>query len=355
MVNALTGNGLSSLLTTGTNLNTVRIAERMYTDMRKKTDAIEAGYDEDVQPLQARRGTLAGRLRDLQAVQTAVSNGEQQVKDVQLILFEMRTLVNRAEANPDSRSYYVSQFNDRLKEINTIADRYSDTYNIVGNADVKTLLPPEKSVQVSDFTAEETFQALYLGTSFNIIGTGASEGVSYQNEPKSNFMQAVDAPGGDEQDTSILHDSSRVQNVVVSGDTIQFDLDGTTAYTGTVEKGGLGIMPSWYYDNFTDFDGMRQAIRDAESHLNDVSFSLRQIDIEVTPFIARVERDVGKIESALSDAATNKNKEVSEIEEETRRQFEAVEQSLAQSSADLDRYKTILQSLNKGPFADIFT
>ncbi len=355
MVNALTSGGSSSLLSTSdTNLNTVRIAERMYTDMRKKTDAINADYDREIQSLQSRRGTLSGRLRDLEAVEKAVDNGKQQISDVQFILLEMRSFINRAEANPDSKDYYVEQFNQKLKDINEIADRYTSKYNLLGRVDPETLEPEAKSVQVTDFAVEHTFQGLFLGTSFNLIGTGASEGTSYQNEPTANIMQAVDEPGGEELEGTISHDGDRIQNIVLSGDDeIQFDLDGTTTFTGTVQKGGLGLMPAWYYDDFTDFDAMRQAVRDADSHLRDVSYQLTQIDIDVRPLVARVQRDIDKLDSELSDLVGQKTEKVTEIEEETRRQFEAVEQSLAQSAGDITRYKTIMQSIYKGPFTDI--
>ncbi|MBB4267467.1 hypothetical protein [Roseospira visakhapatnamensis] len=355
MVNALSSGGASSLLaSSSTQLNTLRIAERMYTDMRKKTDAITESYAADTQSLQAERGTLTGRQRDLTAVQTAVSNGEQQVSDVRSILLEMRSFINRAEDNPDNRGYYVEQFNARLKEINSIADRYSQTYNLVGRVDPETLEPPAQVVQVSQFGVDATFQGLYLGSSFNLIGTGASEGLSYQNEPSANVMQAVDEPGGEELEGTITHNGTRVQNLVVSDDgSIQFDLDGTTPFTGTVQKGGLGIMPAWYYDDFTDFEGMRQAVRDADRYLNQVSFQLKQIDIEVTPLVDRVQRDLSSVDTDLAEIFAKQQKEVEEIEDETRRQFEAVEQSLSQSAGEITRYKTIMQSIYRGPFTNI--
>jgi len=355
MVSALTGAGASSLLSTSTNLGTVRIASRMYTDMRAKTDAVEANYGDDLQSLRATRGTLTGRRDDLEAVSQAVDNGQKQVTEVRTILLEMRTLVARAEKFPESSGYYQKQFNERLKDINEIADKYSDRYNLVGNVDPKTLLPEPKTVQTADFAIETVFQGQYLGTSFNLIGTGASEGDIYQNYPTANMMQAVKRVGGDElENGAISHNSGRISGVTLSGDDeISFTLDGGTSFTGTVEKGGLGLMPSWYYDDFSDFDAIRKAIRDADDHLREVSGSLVSIDVEAKGLMSRVQRDLDSINEDISDVVKKKNDEVSAIEEETRKQYQAVEQSLSAASGDMARYRTIFQGVSLGPFTDI--
>jgi|GEM_PF-2667606 len=355
MVNALTGGGTLSLASTDS-LATNSIAERMYVDMRKKTDAIGATYDRQIEGFSATAGTLNGRLGDLQDIQTAAENSKEQVTDIKGVLLEMRTLLSRAERHPDSKAYYAKQFNEKLKEINEIADRYTERYNLVGRVDQATLLPAEKKVQVSDYVDEVTFQGLYVGTTFNIVGTGDSEGMTFQNSPTANIMEVMNRPGGKKvaDGPTVGHNNlNRIQNMTMSGDQISFDLDGETSFTGTLEKGGLGLMPAWYYDGFTDLDAARQAVRDADKALRAVTSRATQVSVEVDGYVSRVQRDLDETKDQIKILSSEKTKKVSSIEEETRQQFSAIQSSLSQAEGDIARFKQILAPITRGPFTDI--
>ncbi|MBB4284851.1 hypothetical protein [Roseospira goensis] len=357
MVTALAGGSLlggGSLLPTSTSsLSTTRIAERMYTDMRKKTDAVQLAYQSDLDPLNARLGSVAGRLSDAEDIQVAVENGETQVKEIRQLLLDLRVILSSAERNPDHKDFYAAQFNGTLTEINKVADRYADAYNLLGRPDPETLAPAVKTLQVEDFGVDLEFQGLYAGSSFNLVGTGDSDGTTYQNEPTVNLMQAVTDPGGEELEGTIGHDSDRISAVAVNGESISFTLDGTDSFTGTLEQGGIGLMPAWFYDGFTDLDAASAAVAEAESALEEVSLNLANIGSRITPIVDRLTREKEQVTGEIATLRGTEEQEIAAIENETRRQFTAVENSLKQSSGDIARYKSILAPLNRGPFADL--
>lgn len=355
MINALQGGSLFS--SDRTTLLTTRIAERMYVDMRKKTGAVEEKYDAEIKALTAKSGTATGRAREAGNIQTAVNNGFKQVKEIRSILLEMRTLLDRAGRNTDSSDYYRDQFNERLKKINSIADKYTKTVNIVGHVNAETLEPPAKSLQVSDFAVDKTFQGPFVGTSFTITGTGANDGKSFENDPGAQLMQLVGDVGGDELgEESYLHNGGRIQNVSVTDDTITFDIDGTKEFTGTLKKGGLEIMPSWFYDDLSTADGVeaaKQAIRDADRMLVQASFELRTLKIEIDPVAERLNEEKKESIKAVTQKRAEKLDVVELIENNARREFNAVETSLDTSVGELDNYKRLLSRFNRGPFADL--
>jgi len=337
-----------------------RIAERMYGTMREQTDAIDASYKVKIDAASARSGTVSGRLRDANNVLQGVENGKEQVSQVKQFLRDMKMIVAKAKNNPAAAEFYSEKFNDKIKEINSAVNRYSGDFNTVGRPDEHTLLPDEKVIQVSDFGGNLELQGLYAGTSFNITGTGDSAGLFYQNKPTSDTMYKVDDIGDDDAISVVGHSQGRITNVVVGADdSISFDVDGgESSFTGTLNRGGMELMPSWFYEGLATEDGIdaaKQAIRDAEAHLRDVSFSLTRIKIDLDPAVRRLQTEKDELLETMTSLSGEQFSRIAEIEDATRRQYDAVESSLNVQVSALGGYTALLGASGQGSFVDLLS
>ncbi|MQX35261.1 hypothetical protein [Roseospira navarrensis] len=366
MVSALSGSGTISLLNgtaslTGgankTSLMMTRIGERMFETMRKQTDQVNAAFDARIESLSARQGTIAGRARDASRILDGVEKSEEQITEIKGYLRDLKTIVAKAVKNPSASDFYSEQFNAKITEINRAANRYSGDFNLIGRPNDLTLLPDKKTVQVSDFGGNLELQAKYAGTSFNIKGTGDSAGLFYQNKSTSNVMYKVERIGNDDSLSVVGHDQGRISNLVVGDDgSISFDVDGgASSFTGTLQKGGLEIMPSWFYGDLSDATGTDDAmtaIRKAEKLLQDASFSVTQVKIQVEPKLRRLEQDKQELLDEMSKASGEQYRKVAEIEDETRAQYNAIESSLNSQASALSGYQSILASGTSGKFVN---
>ncbi|KAA5606695.1 hypothetical protein F1188_05015 [Roseospira marina] len=361
MVNALTANVSSLLSTSNSSLMMTRIAERLYADMRQRTDAIDESYQARIDSVSARSGTVSGRLRDAEKVVKATENAKEQVTDIKGFLRDMKRIVAKAENNPAASELYSKQFNEKIQEINQTANRYSGDYNLIGRPNGATLLPEKKSIQVSDNGTNLTVQALYAGTSFNIVGTGADEGFYYKNNPTANVMYKVESLSEDDKRLSVVgHDGGRISGVTVgSDDTITFKVDdgpsgsGGTTFTGTLQKGGLELMPAWYYEELSTTDGIaaaKEAIRDAEANLRKVEFSVTTVKARAQPKLRSLQTEKQNLSDEISALARDQFTKIAEIEDATRAQYNAVESSLNNQSKALSGYQSILRGAASGTF-----
>lgn len=358
MLNALTASGSSLLQTNTTSALVYRVADRLFTEMRAKTDRLDASYQSQFDSLNARKGLLAGVLGEAADIMTGVENGKQQVKDIKTLVMEMRTILSNARQYPSQNKYFAKQFNAKVDEINKIADRHSEDENLLGNVDPATLLPAEKSVRKGVFGGDLEIQGMYVGASFNIIGTGDDAGTAYENKPGLGFMKLVNKPGGEELTGSAMHNGWNISNVVVGADdSIQFDYN-SDQFTGTLEKGGLGLMPAWFYDDLSSEEGVAaasEALTAAESYLREVSFNLQSISIEIKPVLNKIEEQHKGIREQITEMLKQKASETREIEGAATREFNAVEASLENASSNLANHKKLLGSLAQGSFVNILT
>jgi len=363
MISALTASSSSLVSTDTTSLLMTRIAERMYGTMRERTDAIDAAYEAKLDAVSARRGTVAGRLRDAEKVVESVDKAKELIDEIKGFLLDMKKIISKVEDSPTASELYAKQFNDKIKEINQTANRYSGDYNLVGHPNDITLAPEAKTIQIADFGTNLSVQALYAGTSFNIVGTGADAGLFYKNKPTSNVMYKVDSLSDTDPLAVVANDKGSVSNVDTSGGdgAIEFDVaaDGTQVhFSGTLKKGGLGLMPSWYYGELSTTDGVaaaKQAIRDAEAQLRKVSASVTSVNSKVQPKVRALEQEKQVLVDQKADLARDQFMKVAELEDETRAQYSAIETSLNNQSNALSGYQSILRGAASGAFLDMIS
>jgi len=358
MVNALTSGSSSLLSSNPTAFLMNQIAGRLYADMTKEVTAVETKYDPELQSILARRGTVSGRLKEVQNVLDGVKNAETQIDEIKQVLRDMKVTLSKAKAttSDSAKKFYAKQFNEHLKKLNESADQYMPEYNLIGRADERTLLPETKELSTDDGGFIE-LDTLYGGSSFNLIGTDTSEGEYYQNDPSGNFMSKVESLGAEDSLFSISHGTSIFEslNIDRDADTIEFKLnssDGTgDEFKGTIQKGGLGLMPAWYYDDLAGdagIDAAREAVSDAFTQLNRVSFSVTMVETKVKPMATSLEAEKKSLLDDFTATSRLIDDKISDIEDEARREFNAIESSLNAQASALGGYQRILAQVGGG-------
>lgn len=358
MVNALTSGSSSLLSSSPTAFLMNRIAGRLYADMTKEVAAVETKYDAELKSILARRGTVTGRLNEVQNVLDGVGNAERQIDEIKQVLRDMKVTLSKAKATPSdsAKEFYAKQFNEHLKKLNESADQYAPEFNLIGRANERTLLIETKEISSESGVATE-IDTLYGGSSFNLIGTDTSEGEYYRNDPTSNLMAKVESLGAEDSLSVIAHGTSMFESITIDrdADTIEFKLnssDGTgDEFKGTIQKGGLGLMPAWYYDDLADdagIDAAREAVNDAFTKLNRVSFSVTMAEAKVKPMATSLEAEKKSLLDDFVATSSLMDDKIADIEYEARREFNAIESSLNAQSSALNGYQRILALAGRG-------
>ncbi|WP_299438326.1 hypothetical protein [uncultured Rhodospira sp.] len=358
MVNALTAGSSSLLSSDPTAFLMNRIAGRLYADMTKEVTAVETKYNPELQSILARRGTVVGRLKEVQNVLDGVKNAETQIEEIRQVLRDMKVMLSKAKTTTSAtaKEFYAKQFNENLKKLNEVADQYAAEYNLIGRADERTLLPETKELS-SDYGTTTDIDTLYGGSSFNLIGTNASEGEYYQNDPSGNFMSKVESLGAEDPLFVIAHGTSMFETITIDRDanTIEFKLNSSDGngdeFEGTIQKGGLGLMPAWYYNDFEDdagIDAAREAVNDAFTQLNRVSFSVTMAEAKVKPIATSLEAEKKSLLDDFTATSRLMDDKIADIEDEARREFNAIESSLNAQSGALSGYQRILAQVGGG-------
>lgn len=358
MLSPLTANAGSLFQTDTSTYLTRRVADRLFEDMRKQTDAKAESYDARIDPLTTRMLDLSGRIVKYERVGEAVTNAEKQMDEIKAELRELWHVVNDARNASSYSEYSAKSFNAKLQDINDIADRYAARTNLVGRPDPETLLPEPLTARLSEYVDESEFQGPYVGSSFRIELTGDNAGTAFQNSPTANVMKQVDDEDGETVGPTIVHDPGRLSGMTIGDDgSISFSVDGE-AYAGTLTKGGLGIMPSWAYEDLSTPEGIQaafDAIEAAEDHLESARVELLGIKVASERDLATLERQVGTLRQEISDLQDDKILDIYEIETKARQEFKAVEASIQAGASQAGNYARIMGASANGLFTSFLT
>ena len=184
---------------------------------------------------------------------------------------KLNTMTAKAQAilgstDPDARAAFASEFNEALKFINDKVEGASQkigyqTINLVGDVDPSTFKADNLYIRTSDKGGRSMVEGAYMGSNYNIMD---EDGYLWTYSAKEqSFVQR-----------------ENTLSATPTGNKIAFN-----GLTGTVQRGGLGVLDSKFYGDFATDTDVQNAIDDMLSAMTYVKSTGSSIKADATVMI----------------------------------------------------------------------
>ena len=289
----------------------------------------------------------------------AVTNGQEGIEEVRSLLLTVRGSISLAGQNGEDTKLRAGQFDDTFNQINNYAEVGGQGSNIVGNIN-RVDFTPNKIQYSSDPQAAQSFlNGTYIGTDYRIrandgtvwipeLGTDTLTHYSEIQGMKKKFITS-----GIELDDST---STRTGVKLVSYDantraitvniTINPD-EPPRVVTGTLDKTGIGLMPSWFYDGLTTDAGRKRAHADvnrAEVNVTSAAAAVQIAANTVSRDSNRVDAQLGELTRQSIEVQTDQLKAQQELQEKSVQQLVALQTNLKALKNTQQNYLNMLAS-----------
>ncbi len=170
------------------------------------------------------------------AIEIALNNAD----EIRPLLFQLKIDVENAANDPD---FYASRFDDTLAEIFSIAS----SGELSGNVGRATFQNNQTTYAFDQFGHTRTVTGSFLASDYYVTNDGGGLFIPefnsdslrlYESYPNDSLGDAFSVKG-------VQLDSFDGTNV---GFTVDAGLASETSYTGTVNRGGLGVLNAFFYD-----------------------------------------------------------------------------------------------------------
>ena len=295
--------------------------------------------------------------------QVAVDSGQESLEKSANTLLLMRGSVEGAADDPD---FYLDQFNDFVNELYNEAESAGNAFNLVGNINPIDYTPNQIEYRTDLGFGSTTLTGTYIGTNFRIF---ADDGTVWEPDLGTDILQATSSQGGPKQEyttddgvtinkatstrSGITLNSYDPDTGAVSLDISIVPTDAPITVTGTLERTGLGIMQSWFYNDFATEADRAAAFQD----ISNAEIDLTSAGAEIARSAAQLSIDQKRVNQALDDlteqSADVSNKEFDELEEvriRAAQQFLAMEANLDNLSRQQRNYLDAFAGFISSPF-----
>jgi len=192
----------------------------------------------------------------------AVQNGQESATKVADTLLDMRTSVANAGQKGEDLSYWKDQYDSQVTSINNEAESADPATNLVGN-----LNPIDFSPNTIEYdnkpSSATTLTGTYIGNTWRIK---ADDGTYWVPDVTTDTLQAYKGLQGDAENyttgdgqsvpkatstrngLSLVSYDPSTNKITVNVSVVPTDPPITV--TGTLEQNGIGVMQSWFYNNF---------------------------------------------------------------------------------------------------------
>jgi len=205
---------------------------------------------------------------------------------------KLNTMTAKAQAilgstDPDARAAFASEFNEALKFINDKVEGASQkigyqTINLVGDVDPSTFKADNLYIRTSDKGGRSMVEGAYMGSNYNIMD---EDGYLWTYSAKEqSFVQRENTLSATPTGNKIAFNGLTVDSL--DHDTGAVTLGGTGGgLTGTVQRGGLGVLDSKFYGDFATDTDVQNAIDDMLSAMTYVKSTGSSIKADATVMI----------------------------------------------------------------------
>ena len=240
--------------------------DRIVQQLQKDLDNYSSPYSTKINLLNERSSKLNDLKFGIATGQKAIEASTEKFEEIDGILFDMKTYLEKAEANPDDSDYYSYLHNEAIKKLNKLTDKagFGET-NLIGNngrANFReNFATNSTSLKVSESGRSLTLQGVYLGTDDFITD---ENGHKWLVNRTANSIQPFTSYPKEAADDEVGLSGFTLDSFDDATDTATFTVDGVQ-HTGTVTRGGLGVMNQHLYEGFSTADGRSRAAADIDA------------------------------------------------------------------------------------------
>ncbi|MHB1206117.1 MAG: hypothetical protein ACYCZX_11140 [Rhodospirillaceae bacterium] len=296
-----------------------------------------------------------------------VSNGQDAANQVNQTLLDMRSSIANTAQQGEDPKYWKDQFNSQVTSINQLAESGTPASNLVGNLNPVDFSPNQIEYRNDLGVGTTTLTGTYIGTGFRIT---ANDGTVWVPDMTTDLIQAYKGlQGAPETYTTVEGDklnkatSTRNGMKLVSYDpkTKNITVDITVVpteppitVTGKLETSGIGIMQSWFYNDFAtkaDRDRAFTDISKAEVGIVSAQGDLARSEAQVGTDNRRATNALNQLGSATADATTDKQAKEQQVQIQAAQQYLAMQANLQNLQSVQSNYLQAFSGFIDDPFA----
>jgi hypothetical protein len=253
-----------------------RMKSRYKDELQKQSEARSSVYEGQTKRAQEQSEKMGVVRGGLDLMVGYVGDSIKNAKLIKDTLFDMKVLLEKASRDP---IYVAQEFDKKLTEINSLANDVPGSYNLIGPKGRLNYDARDIDMKTDEKGKTVTLNGQNVSSDYHIVedGTGKKwvpEFFSHSIMPYTNYPTKDSGQQG--YSTTLAASTTNPQassSVMVrtdanySSSSISYRVDGTD-YTGTINKGGLGVTESWVYGRFSDAQGIAQAQADVKKALD---------------------------------------------------------------------------------------
>ena len=296
-----------------------------------------------------------------------VSNGQDAADKVSSTLLDMRTSIAQTTPKGEDPKYWREQFDAQVNTINLQAESGSPATNLVGNLSPDTLSPNQIEYRSDLGTGSTTLTGTYIGTDFRIK---ANDGTVWVPDTQSDLIQAYKALQGEAM-TYTTADGQKINRATSTRNgltlvsyndktkdiTVKISMVPTEppiTVTGKLETNGIGVMQSWFYNNFAtkaDRDRAFTDISKAEVNLTSARGDLERSAAQVRTDQKHATDALNRISSDTVSATNDKNQQEQDAKVKAAQQYLAMQANLQNLQSVQSNYLQAFSGFVDDPFA----
>ncbi len=296
--------------------------------------------------------------------QVAVDSGRESIQEVANSLLLLRGSV---AGTAEDSEFYLGQFNDFINKINNEAESAGNQFNLVGNINPIDFTPNQIEYRNNTGIGSTSLTGTYIGTHFRITG---DDGTVWEGEPGTDTLQAYSSLGGPElkyttEDDVEINRATSTRNglnlVSYDAETRAITVEVTVVptedpitVTGTLERTGIGIMQSWFYNDMATEDDRKAAFDDiirAEVNLTSAGAEVEKSAAIVSIDQRRANQALDDLTAQSSQVRTDEFDKLEEVRIKAAQQFLAMQANLDNLSREQENYLNAFSGFIRGPFA----
>ncbi len=324
IVNTLT-NGVNSsdralLLAQGTQQS--RAAQNLQSQYSSRIDAAlarlrSAGNSAIVDDLLRQQSALASRKARVTEAVSVLQQGLSQFDSIKSSISYLRDQLDSLEAGDVTASSVATNWDNALGKINLAVSRGAKTIKDGKNYYPKNLIDTQSRTSFSALTLFAPFNkgesiqinGAYLGTDYYITEDGSGDFWNSDTGFRATDTEVGTLTGYTSYEDTPNGQSDAVTDITLdsfdrSSGAVTFTLSNATTVTGTLTRGGLGLVDAFLYGNFdTGVDA--NAIDNARSDLNAAEALVLTTEAEFRDNLATLQSRAGVFDSQIAGISTD--------------------------------------------------
>lgn len=296
-----------------------------------------------------------------------VSNGQDAADEVSKLLLDMRSSIANTAQQGEDPKFWREKFNGQVNSINLQAESGTPASNLVGNLNPEDLSPNQVEYRNNLGTGTTTLTGTYIGTDFRIK---ANDGTVWVPDTQTDLIQAYKALQGEAM-TYTTSDGQKINRAtstrngltLVSYDpktkniTVNITVvpeEPPITVTGKLETNGIGVMQSWFYNNFATKADRDRAFADINKA--EVSLVSARADLERSAAQVRIDQKhandaLNRLSKDTVDATSDKQQQEQDVKVKAAQQYLAMQANLQNLQSVQSNYLNAFAGFVDDPFA----